>query len=304
MPRSGLLLAGNSDSTAPSVELAFNFDGPIHENPGNQSGFVAGYALPLDRVFFDYSFFGGGLEDEIRTLPISLTVPPLWSGLVGNSFSRDLAGSGLGFQDQNAGGRDCFIGQVNFGRLPLKGEQRFFFQDVYNRISRDIVPSYYGSAVDENLVGAANSRDSFATVGFVPDVETRSVPTSNAPGAPLGPGRGRTQDSMGFPITEGAPQSRYGGGSFDSFVAEWRLVVIERRGIVGAADFGQRPIPPGGLLSFFARAIGPPRIIGLRLGADGKALTQLGLTRVLFDGQPAPWCLHRATSAARSPRSG
>lgn len=282
VPRSGIVLAGNSDSTRPAANSFFNILGSIRQNPGNKSGFVAGYALPMDRVFFDYSFFGGSAEDEIRTLPISLTVPPLWAAITGNSFSVDLPASGDPFQAELAGGRDPFMSQFNLDRLPTKAELLF-----QTGVDATIVGfnSYFGSSVDENLVGAANSRDSIAMVGFVPEVQTRSVPTST--GAPLGSGRGRSQDSGGFLITEDALQSRYGGGSFDSFVAEWRLVVIEPRGIVGAADFAQRPIPPGGLLSFFARAIGPPRIIGLRLGPDGKALTQLGPTRVLFDGEPA-----------------
>ncbi len=98
----------------------------------------------------------------------------------------------------------------------------------------------------------------------------------------------KAQASPGFPITRGAPQERYGGGSFDGFLMEFLQPVLERRAFLDAASFLERDVAPGQIITIFAASVGPPIPILIEFDEQGKALTQLGLTRVLFDGEPAP----------------
>ena len=64
--------------------------------------------------------------------------------------------------------------------------------------------------------------------------------------------------------------------------------VLLRRAILGAAGFLERDVAPGQIITVFAASIGPPSVIGFGFDDQGKALTQLGLTRILFDGEVAP----------------
>jgi uncharacterized protein (TIGR03437 family) len=59
-------------------------------------------------------------------------------------------------------------------------------------------------------------------------------------------------------------------------------------GVVSAASFVSGPVSPGELLSIFGSNLGPTPPRGLELDASGNLKTQLGPTRVLFDGQAAP----------------
>ena len=61
-----------------------------------------------------------------------------------------------------------------------------------------------------------------------------------------------------------------------------------RRAILDAANFLEHDVAPGQIITVFAASIGPPGVIGLGFDDQGKTLTQLGLTRILFDGEPAP----------------
>ena len=98
----------------------------------------------------------------------------------------------------------------------------------------------------------------------------------------------KAQASPGFPITRGAPQERYGGGQFDGFLMEFLQPVLERRAFLDAASFLERDVAPGQIITIFSASVGPPTLIMIEFDEQGKALTQLGLTRVLFDGEPAP----------------
>ena len=59
-------------------------------------------------------------------------------------------------------------------------------------------------------------------------------------------------------------------------------------GIVSAASFASGPVSSCELLSIFGSNLGPTPPRGPELDAGGNLPTQLGPTRVLFDGQPAP----------------
>ena len=99
----------------------------------------------------------------------------------------------------------------------------------------------------------------------------------------------------GFPTTPGALQSMYGGGDGDAFVAK----VTEEIPLIGqprfrsdevrnAASFASGPVAPGELISIFGEDLGPATPKELKLTAGGRVDTNLGVTRVLFDGVEAP----------------
>ena len=63
---------------------------------------------------------------------------------------------------------------------------------------------------------------------------------------------------------------------------------IAAGGIVNAASFAAGDASPGEILSIFGSDLGPAQPLGAQLDPNGNVTTQLGPTRVLFDGQPAP----------------
>ncbi len=90
-----------------------------------------------------------------------------------------------------------------------------------------------------------------------------------------------------IPTSPGAIQSTYGGGGSDGFILKWQpeYLTLPAEGIIGAADFGAGPIPPGGFVSVFAPLVGPEQMVPLELDEDGKVRGELARTRVLFDGR-------------------
>ena len=129
---------------------------------------------------------------------------------------------------------------------------------------------YFGTT--DRTIGAVGLTDSTRTT-FPPLTESKLT---------------KAQASPGFPITRGAPQERYGGGQFDGFLMEFLQPVLERRAFLDAASFLERDVAPGQIITIFAASVGPPIPILIEFDEQGKALTQLGLTRVLFDGEPVP----------------
>ena len=63
---------------------------------------------------------------------------------------------------------------------------------------------------------------------------------------------------------------------------------ITMEGVVSSAGFIGGSVAPGEILSFFGTDIGPNQLAGLEFGSDGLVLTEIGGTRILFDGKPAP----------------
>jgi uncharacterized protein (TIGR03437 family) len=70
------------------------------------------------------------------------------------------------------------------------------------------------------------------------------------------------------------------------------LVVSQRPpsigSVVNAASFLPGPVAPGEIVSIFGSAMGPASGLGLQLTTGGTVATNLGSTRVLFDGVAAP----------------
>jgi uncharacterized protein (TIGR03437 family) len=59
-------------------------------------------------------------------------------------------------------------------------------------------------------------------------------------------------------------------------------------GVLNAASFKGGGVAPGEIVTIFGSNIGPPALAGLQLTPQGTVSTQVGETRVLFDGVPAP----------------
>lgn len=65
--------------------------------------------------------------------------------------------------------------------------------------------------------------------------------------------------------------------------------------VVNAASYADGPVSPGMMVTIFGTNIGPPTLTHLRVGQNGRLLTELEGTRVLFEGVPAPLIYVSAT---------
>ena len=63
---------------------------------------------------------------------------------------------------------------------------------------------------------------------------------------------------------------------------------FEASGVVHAASYLGGVVAPGEAIVIFGSRFGPPTLAALALGPDGRVATEIGQTRVLFDGRPAP----------------
>lgn len=65
--------------------------------------------------------------------------------------------------------------------------------------------------------------------------------------------------------------------------------------VVNAASYADGSISPGMMVTIFGTNIGPPTLTHLAVGANGRLVTELERTRVLFEGVPAPLIYVSAT---------
>ena len=70
---------------------------------------------------------------------------------------------------------------------------------------------------------------------------------------------------------------------------------INASGIISGASFLGGAVSPGEILSIFGNGLGPLTPVAALVGPNGTIATQLGPTRVIFDGQPAPLLFVSAT---------
>jgi uncharacterized protein (TIGR03437 family) len=97
-----------------------------------------------------------------------------------------------------------------------------------------------------------------------------------------------------------APQSTYGGGSSNGFVAKLNLAapspgvfpacVLNAASLLAGneANFFNGAVAPGEIVSVFGTALGPTPAANTQLTASGAVSTTLGGTQITFDGIPAP----------------
>jgi uncharacterized protein (TIGR03437 family) len=63
---------------------------------------------------------------------------------------------------------------------------------------------------------------------------------------------------------------------------------LSERDVINAADHSSGKVSPGEIVTLFPSNVGPEVLAGTYSGADGRVITLLGETRVLFDGIAAP----------------
>lgn len=79
------------------------------------------------------------------------------------------------------------------------------------------------------------------------------------------------------------------GGPYTLTVEEYLGPFITPQGVVSSASFQGGSVAPGEILSFFGTEIGPAELAGLEFDQKtGLVSTEIGGTRILFDGQAAP----------------
>ncbi len=287
----------DSNSSQLPVDPVVNFGDPFFfENPGGQSAYI----LVMNRdltVPLAGGWLGGSREEESvgildmgsRAWYQANSNSPDWGG-AGNSFSGG-PWDGVTVNIENfkvviadslteaAGGPDGL-------RELLLGGDRENLPDI-DGPPFDHETTYWGGPGRDEFNGGINLLEFGITDRTVALTGITDTDRSEFQQFPASKGV-RQQASPGFPITRGAPQERYGGGSFDGFLMEFFQPALERRAILGAASFLERDVAPGQIVTLFSGGIGPPGVIGLEFDDQGKLLTQLGLTRILFDGEAAP----------------
>jgi uncharacterized protein (TIGR03437 family) len=96
------------------------------------------------------------------------------------------------------------------------------------------------------------------------------------------------------PVTSGAIQPHFGGGSGDGVVVKIRLresavlPSFDAAGLVNAASNRVGPVAPGEVVTIFGSSLGPAAPAGLAPKTSGRVAFELGWVRVLFDGAAAP----------------
>jgi len=73
-----------------------------------------------------------------------------------------------------------------------------------------------------------------------------------------------------------------------SITARFRTPSRETYAVVNAASYAPTGVAPGEIVAIFGENLGPATPVLLQLDSDGKVKTQLGGTRVYFDGVAAP----------------
>lgn len=290
------------DSNSPQVPVdpVVNFGDPFFPtNPGDRSAYV----LVMNRnltVPLAGGWLGGGNEEETSGIITfgndfmigANTNSTDWPGAL-NLFSGGrwdpittfLRNFKLVIADsltEAAGGPDG-VRDILVREFPFGGDEENI-PDI-DGPPFDHETNYWGGPGRDEFNDGLNLLDfSGRTIGFTGITDTDR---SEFQAFPVTKGV-RQQGSPGFPITVGAPQPRYGGGTFDGFLMEFFQPILERRAILDAASFLEQDVAPDEIITIFSAAVGPPSVIGLDFDDQGKLLTQLGLTRVLFDDEPAP----------------
>jgi len=185
--------------------------------------------------------------------------------IAGVSESANLPVSGSFPQRQNAGQKDAFAAKICFdvnNGFEATTEYSGFLgsSDVDEALAVDLGPNgneVYGGRIGLPVIGLGTAR--FQTVGDLPTVA--------------------------------APQDAHAGGSSDGLLFELFRPRVRPEAVVGAADFRFRAVAPGELISIFGLSLGPDENTPLELDQFGRISTQLGGTRVLFNGVAAPMVL-------------
>jgi len=260
--RSLLFLNSDSDDIeAPAGTLFPAGASPV--NLGNGSIFVARLNSGLTAMPTGF-WYGGSSQDSIESVATNGNCHVL----TGRTQSADLFVNFSFPQTQIFGGTDALLVKICI-------EDGVGIQPVITTH----YSGFFGSSAEDFATAAAFTR----TAGEIIVGSTNSIDTRAA----ISKGPERVEQAVrGFAVTTNAVQTGFGGGANDGFVAEFYQPFLERRAIVGAADFRADAIAPGEIITIFGNSFGPDVPITLQLDANGRVATRLGPTRVLFDQVP------------------
>jgi len=223
-------------------------------NPGSRSLLLVGFNGSLDEL--TNQFWIGGSTTEHGA---DMAQRGACLAIAGRTRSADFPVSETFNRRQIRGGADTLIAKYCFDdQLRATREYSGFFGSTAEDIATAIA---IGPDDNEFIAGYVDLNPSGSQV-FDPTIELE--------------------------VTSNAVQTEYAGGRTEGFLLELFRPRMERRAIVGAADFRERPIAPGQILSLFGTNIGPEIALGAQFDTAGRLVTQLGPTRVLFNGTPAP----------------
>ncbi len=259
------LLFINSDSDDIEAPAATRFPaGASPVNLGNGSIFVALLNRTLTAMPTAF-WYGGSSQDSIE----SVATNGQCHVLAGRTQSAHLFVNFSFPQTQIFGGTDALLAKIciedGVGDQPVITTH---YSGFFGSSSEDFATAAaFTKSGGEIIVGSTNSIDTRAAISRGPERVEQGV--------------------RGFAVTGNAVQNGFGGGANDGFVAELYQPFLERRAIVGAADFRADSIAPGEIVTIFGNNFGPPVPITLPFDANGRVATRLGPTRVLFDQVPA-----------------
>ncbi|MBI1353997.1 MAG: hypothetical protein GC160_06600 [Acidobacteria bacterium] len=228
--------------------------GASRRNPGSRSLLVAAFDATLKQLQTQFWIGGGAIEQggDLAWRDGCLAI-------AGRTRSADFPLSETFPQGPISGGSDALVAKYCFdSQLQATREYSGFYGSSAEDVTTAIA---MGPEADEFVAGHVDYSPAAGQVG---------------------------QTSPGLVVTPNAPQQEFHGGQAEGFVLEFFRPRLERRAIVGAADFQERPIAPGQILSLFGVSIGPDVPLGAQFDAQGRLATRLGPTRVLFDGVAAP----------------
>ena len=228
--------------------------GAGRRNPGSRSLVLIAFNSTLSQLQSQFWIGGSAIEQGA-----DLAIRDNCLAIAGRTRSADFPLSETFRQGPIAGAADALVAKYCF--------------DAQLNATREYA-GFYGSAAEDVATAIAMGPDGNELIAGHVDFSI---------------GAGQVgQAAPGLPVTPNAPQAQFRGGQAEGFVVELFRPRMERRAIVGGADFQQRPIAPGQILSLFGVSIGPDIALGARFDAQGRLATQLGPTRVLFDGIAAP----------------
>ena len=284
-----IISIASTSETAPIPDIGgVPFDQP---NPGGVTPFVAIVNSTLTGTL-GAKWVGGSRTDLLSEIVYDPVTGCLtFFGLT----DSDLDLSENGFQTDPGEGFEGFIKKdclsISSDYDPENPDPLIFadgFESGDTSAWSNLSPDDSGGKISRKEFGGSND-------DVVWDVATTSTGTdvfvgqTSPPIAPLTDGNGRpNQGEDGFPTTDNAPQPTPGGGISDGFLMEVFIPLLRHLAILGAADFQNRDLSPGQIITLFATSAGPNQPVLLTLDENGRATTQLGPTRVLFDGVPSP----------------
>ena len=280
------------------------------EHGGVTTAFVSKLTPDLSEILFS-TYLGGSTEDRGQTVAVD-PAGDIYVG--GRTLSADFPITLGAVQGRFV--RGSLFGDGFAAKVSADGSQ-LIYSTYLGGASEDQVS---GIAVDgtgqATVVGATGSPDfpltPDALQGTITGLDDLFVTRLSADGtravystllggeksdralgvAAAGPGAvvvAGTTVSPDFPPTDGALQTEVRGAEAGGDALVLRLdhlfaPVFTSNALVNAASLQRGPVAPGEIITIFGENLGPPNPVSAELTEDGLLSSNLGETRVLFDG--------------------